>query len=225
MRNWLRLIICLACLWPLSTIHAQVFLVGAGYYASQANGTNGSIASGQYRYSTNSSSSDFRLTLNLGGNTQNNTISYPLSVGDNNFTFSVTQPLSPGNFAGLILFFNSTGTSFNPPSSPAIAGHLVAVAPSTNSGAFFFPAAGILTRSYTGNFTAAYSGDTDYTVGGFDVTISAFASTNTPSGSFTINVASAAVPEPATWALTALSVSGATALGWKYKKRRYGRRK
>lgn len=224
MRSCLRLVICLACLWPISALQAQVFLVGAGYYASQANGTN-SVSLPLYRYSTNLSSGDFRLTLNLAGNIQSQAISYALSPGANNFAFSVASPVSPGNFGGLMLFFNSTGVSFNPGSSPSFAGDLVAVAPTTNTGAFIIPAADILTRSYNGSTTAPYSGDTSYEVGGLSVSITAFSSTNLPSGSFTLNVGSVAVPEPATWAMIALSVSGATAFGWKFRKNRFGRRK
>lgn len=40
-----------------------------------------------------------------------------------------------------------------------------------------------------------------------------------------ISVVVAAVPEPGTWAMIALAVSGASTLGWKLKKSRYRRRK
>lgn len=110
---------------------AQVFLVGAGYYSSEANGTNSALFGGGYLYSTNPNTGSFSLPLNLGGNIQGTGISFALAPGNNNFTFSVTSPLNPGSFGGLMLFFNSTGTSFNPP--PGVyAGNLVAVTPTNN---------------------------------------------------------------------------------------------
>jgi len=135
----------------------------------------------------------------------------------------VTSPLNPGSFGGLMLFFNSTGTSFNPPPGE-YAGNLVAVTPTTNTGAFIIPAAGILTRSYSFTGTAPYSGDTVYSVGDFDVSITAFSSDTLPSGSFTLTVASAAVPEPATWAMIALAGCSTVVAGWRFKKKRYRRR-
>lgn len=186
--------------------NAQVFLVGASYYSSAADGSS----NGNYRFTTNSAGTGIRLNLDLNGNFQNNAISFSLSPGANNFTFSVPNNINPGSFGGLELFLNATGTSFNTGSNTGVAPHLAAFTPSNNSGAFGIPAAGIQVRSYDNSpfDTVPYSGATSFLVGDAEVTISAFASTNLPSGTFTISVASA-VPEPATWmSLGSLAVVG-----------------
>jgi hypothetical protein len=215
---WQLAILAVVMMLPCAA-QAQVFLVSAGYYSSQADGSNVST----YRFSTNSNSADFRLTLNLNGNIQNDAISFPLAVGSNNFTYSTTQTANPGPFGGLLLFFNSTGVSFNPSISDPVVANLAAAAPTSNSGSFLIPAAGIGIRNYVGvnpPVAVPYSGDTFFTVGGFDVSITAFSSTTSPSGSFTLNVSSA-VPEPGSWALLGMTSLGGAAVCWY---RRCGRR-
>lgn len=219
---WLSAIVGLVLLLP-GTARAQVFLVSAGYYSSLADGTNAGTA---YRYATNNTSGDLRLTLNLGGNIQSNAISYPLSLGNNNFTYSVASSFSPGPFGGLLLFFNSTGVSFNPNVGPVVA-DLAAATPTDSSGSYIIPAAGVGIRNYVDivePLAVPFTGDTVFNVGGFDVSITAFSSDTVPSGSFTLNVAAAAVPEPATWAMIALGCSSVVAAGWRFKKNRFRRR-
>jgi hypothetical protein len=90
----------------------QVFLVGA-----QLSGTNvdGSWIGDNSQYSTNSSTVHFVLPINGGSGLS---ISLPLAVGANSFTYETlpgqSNGLGDGTSAGLNLFFNDSGTSYNP---------------------------------------------------------------------------------------------------------------
>jgi hypothetical protein len=201
-----------------STVSAQVFLVGAAYYSSN----NAGQAGGVYRYTTNSS--DGALVWNINGNGKG--ISIPLNLGVNNFTFSVLQSFTPGPFGGLSLFFNATGVSYNPSVLNAlIPGDLAAFTPTNNDPlAFQIPSAGTLIANYnpTGGNQVAYSGATSFQVGGYDVSISSFGSTTTPSGSFSLTVV-AAVPEPSSWILIGTALVGGTSIAvkrWRFKRKR-----
>lgn len=182
--------------------HAQAFLVGFELFAPDSTGNN--QGSG-YTYTTNSNINFARQTLSLnGGPTQTTAISFLLGAGNNSFTF--TPPNSfPTSIAGINLFFNSTGTSFNPTAGAAVAGNLTAVANTNNSGSFFFPIAGTSVRNYdTGLTDAPYSGATFFNVGGQRITLTQYSVNNTPAGTFTLNVAPTAgvtAPEPGSVAL------------------------
>lgn len=182
---------------------AQVYLVGFETFQPDATGNNNGNG---YGITSNSRINFARNAISLnGGTAQQTAISFALTQGNNSFTFASQSSATATSIAGISFFFNATGTSYNPNSTTGVAGNLVAVANTDNSGTFFFPAASTPVRSYdnSANYDAAYSGATSYVVGGQRITLTQYSVDTTPSGSFTLNVApvSAAAPEPGSVAL------------------------
>jgi len=172
------------------------YLVGVQVYDSGANGQNVFPA---YQYSTNSSTSHATSDVNGVGET----ISFALSNGPNVFTFK--PPINgnhPIDIVGLNLFFDTTGTSYNPAysSGVGIPGDLSAYVV-TGSSAFAIPVAGTDVQSYdtTGGQvnSTSYSGATSVEIGGSRITLTEFSAnaTNGPAGSFTLTLTP--TPEPA----------------------------
>jgi hypothetical protein len=168
------------------------YLVGVQVYDSGANGQN---VNPFYQYSTNSSTSHATPDVNGVGET----ISFALSNGPNVFTFKPIEN-HPIDIVGLNLFFNTTGTSYNPAytAGGGIPGDLSAYVV-TGSSPFAIPAAGTDVQAY--NTTAAsvlstsYSGATSVEVGGSRITLTEFSATTGPDGSFTLTLTP--TPEPA----------------------------
>ncbi len=183
-------------------------LVGFDLYSSGTDGTN---VGGGYRYSSNSNDSGAyaqQLTPGIGG-PQTAAISFPLHLGANTFTFAPdpnyhgSTGVNPGGDAGVNLFFNGTGTSFNPTTN-GILSDLTAFVP-TAGGAFAVPSAGTLVQDYGPNGGAvAYSGLSTFLVGTDSVTVTALSIGTTPSGSVTLYV----TPEPSSLMLCGLGAVG-----------------
>jgi hypothetical protein len=125
-------------------------------------------------------------------------ISFALANGPNVFTFTPGVTIYPIDIVGLNLFFNATGTSYNPAytSGVGIPGDLSAYVV-TGSSAFAIPAAGTEVQSYNSSDvnvnSASYSGATSVEIGGSLITLTAFSATDGPAGSFTLTL----TPEPA----------------------------
>jgi len=125
-------------------------------------------------------------------------ISLALANGPNVFTFSGGTGF-PIDIIGLNLFFNDTGTSYNPAyqAGVGIPGDLSAYV-AAGSSTFSIPVAGTDVQSYNTSFTnvnsTTYSGATSFTVGNSVITLTDFSAANTPSGSFTLTVTP--TPEP-----------------------------
>ena len=170
---------------------ADVYLVGAQLYSAGSQGQTSST----YQYSTNSSTTHAPFLVDGGSGLP---VSFLLSGGNNIFTFSppVGRSSDPGAFVGLNLFFNTTGTSFNPPTGTIRAGDLT-VSEATGSSLFFTPGAGTSIISYgtsgTSFFAAPANGLASFLIDGKNVSVAALSADHAPSGFFTINVA--AVPD------------------------------
>ncbi len=192
-----RFAFLVVCLLAVRT-HASAaeYLVGALVYASDASGANAGAYSGTpYQFSTNSSTSHDSLIVDGQGSA----ISFLLSQGANTFAFSADVSAFPISTIGLELFFNSTGTSYNPAYSPGVGipGDLAAFV-AAGSSAFSVPAAGTDVQSYNSSGTAVnsafFSGAKTFVVDGSEISITSFTAASTPSGSFTLTVQP--VPEP-----------------------------
>ena len=166
---------------------ADVYLVGAQLYSAGSQGQTSST----YQYSTNSNTIHAPFLLNGGSGLA---VSFLLSPGNNIFTFSppVGRSADPGAFFGLNLFFNTTGTSFNPPGGTIRGGDLT-VSGGTGSSLFFTPNPGTLILSYgasgSGFVAAPANGLASYLIDGKTVSVQAVSVDHAPSGFFTINVA------------------------------------
>jgi hypothetical protein len=204
--------IVLACC---SISHAEIYLVGFDLYSSEATGASSDDpVPGGYRWSSNSSESGGiarqQLTeVSPAGGSQTLGISFPLVNGSNTFTFAENPNYppggtpNPGSFAGVNLFFNDTGVSYNP-SQTGIAGNLAAFVPTNvSSPTVSYPGAGVLVDDYgPGVNVTAYSGAQSYVVDGQAITVTALSVTTTPTGSITINV-----PEPGSVSILSLGVA------------------
>jgi hypothetical protein len=188
--------------------HAQ-FLVGAEILAANSTGATVNQA---YSEDTNSSNGDGTLFINGNGKG----LSLPLTTGSNAFTFSQAlnnaQLSAQGATNGTLgLFFSSTNTSYNP-STTSRTPDLVISATANGGTSFFAPAAGVLVDNFVYNQTLLpANGLTSITVGSSVISISAYSVTNTPTGTFTVNVSTlpTATPEPGSIALlSGLGLSG-----------------
>lgn len=191
----------------------DVSLVGFDLYSSGSDGTN---AGGGYRYTSNSNDGGayYQQLTPTVGSPQTQAISFGLHTGSNTFDFNVgcCGSVNPGSFAGVELFFNGTGASYNPTTN-GIAGDLSAFV-STSGGAFTIPTGGTGVQDFgPGGGLAAYSGATSFAVGSDVITLTALNITTTPSGSFTLFV----TPEPGSFLLMGL---GALAIGLVVRRRR-----
>lgn len=210
---------------------ALPYLVGAGLYDANSDGSARLLG---FRYTTNSNDTSAALPLDLTGDTPDagavgKTISFELGLGTNVVTFERSRSAGyTPSYYGLQLFFNGSGTSFNPSQiSPAIIGDLVASV-QANSSSFLIPGAGTLVPNYGNNgtssstvTTAPYNGATSFSVGLYDIAVTGFdiahdrGGANTMSGSFTLEVTqrtpTPSVPEPYVPALLGV---GFAALGF-----------
>lgn len=182
--------------------HAQApYLVGFVLYRCASDGT---AINDPYFYTSNGGLVAYRQTLTADtGSTQNAAISFPLSLGANTFTFSPSGSADPGSFAGVQLYFNATGTPFQP-IGPGIAPDLAAFVPTGSSPWAYVPAA-TQVISYGDSYgpLVSYSGATSFTVGDRVITLSALEINQVPAGSMTLSVA--IVPAPAALPLLALA--------------------
>jgi hypothetical protein len=135
----------LAALVLLSPFFASIaradtpYLVGFLLYKSAPDGT---AINDPYFFTTNENIGAAREVLTPGfGPPQITSISFPLAAGNNVFSFEPLGFADPLDYAGIELFFNNTGTSYNP-ISPGVTPHLAAYIP-TGSSPFAFPSAGI----------------------------------------------------------------------------------
>ena len=176
-------------------MHADIYLVGAQVYASGASGENAGAYAGAtaYQFSTNSSALNFGLNVNGVPSA----ISFKLSNGANVFTFTPGASGFAINTIGLNLFFDNTGTSYNPAyvANDGIPGDLSAYV-TAGSSSFLIPAAGTDVQSYNTSNTdvnsTSYSGATSFLIGDSRVTLTEFTAASDPSGSFTLTL----TPEP-----------------------------
>lgn len=192
------------------------FLVGASMYDASSSGSAGLLG---FRYSTNLNDASAAFPIDPIGDTPDvgavgRGISFELAVGTNTFTFDRSFA-SARAFYGLQLFFNDTGTSFNPAqTSPAIIGDLVAAVAADSSSPFFVPAAGSSVPTYGSNVspvsTATYGGATVFSLGQYDIRITDFDASHGSSltGSFDITVTQrvASAPAPASFTLAGLGL-------------------
>ena len=192
------------------------YLVGVQVYASGPNGQNAGAYSGTfYQFSTNSNTAHQNLFVN-GVPTA---ISFALANGPNVFTFTPAVTTFPIQIVGLNLFFDTTGTSYNPAYTPGVGipGDLSAYVV-TGSSAFAIPAAGTEVQSYNSSDvnvnSASYSGATSVDIGGSVITLTKFSATDGPAGSFTLTL----TPEPAM--IGVLGIGLALLAAALYRKRR-----
>jgi hypothetical protein len=194
---------------------ATISLVGDMVYS--ASGVNGSNAGGGYRYSSNTSITDDYVQLltptSPTGTAQGQGISFGLSYGLNTFSFTPdlglqgTTPVDPGSFAAIELFFNTSGTSYNPSTGPN-PGDLVVYASTDTHGSYSVPAAGTEVQGYQPILSdAPYSGADQVKIGNYFVTVTAFSIDHGPDGTFTLDVTA---PEPSS--IVALGGIGAIGL-------------
>lgn len=181
------------------------YLVGFVLYRCTPGGT---AINDPYFYTSNGGLVAYRQTLTDGnGSTQNVAISFPLSPGANTFTFSTSGFADPGSFAGVQLYFNATGTPFQP-IGPGVAPDLAAFVPTGSSPWAYVPAA-TQVISYGDSYgpLVSYGGATSFRVGDRVITMSSLDIDRVPSGSMTLSVA--IVPAPA--ALPLLAFAGIVA--------------
>ena len=181
---------------------STVYLVGFELYKSAADGT---AINDPYFYTTNPNiigAAREMLTPSVGP-AQTTSISFSLDPGDNIFTFSPDFHGDPGAYAGVELFFNDTGTSYNPNVS-GVRPDLAAYLP-TGSSPLAYPGNGIEIIDYGNSFGALvpYGGATSFTVDTQIITLTDLSIDHEPAGSFTLNVAP--VPEPAAVVMTSLA--------------------
>lgn len=215
MKSWQLAIVGAGLLFLGKQAFADTYLVGALVYASDSSGANvGAYSGTDYQFSTNSSTSH----LNLLVDGDDSAISFLLTNGLNTFSFSPESSGYSIDIVGLELFFNSTGTSYNPPyvAGAGVPGDLAAFV-DAGSSAFLIPSAGTDVQSYNTNGTstnaALYGGATTFYVGGDEISIAAFDATSDPSGSFTLDVTP--VPEPASGWL--LGLGGCCIALWRFR--------
>lgn len=196
----------LAIAGPWGPAQAATFLVGAQLYSSSATGAN---SGGVYQYSTNSSTSNFGLTINGTTYTPGGSgISIPLLDGLNSFSYTVPTPVDPGAFVGLNLFFNTTGVPYNPVNfGQGLPGDLtVFTSVGAPAGSFSVPVQGTNIQSYETSFIftnpASYSGNSSYVLGDRQISVTGFTADSTPSGSFQLSVSPVATPIEQTYQLT-----------------------
>jgi PEP-CTERM motif len=189
-----------------STARADTpYLVGFLLYRTAPDGT---AINDPYFFTSNINISAFREILTASsGPSQTASISFPLATGDNVFTFTPDNQGDPGDYAGIELFFNNTGTSYDP-SSPGVAPDLAAYL-RTESSALAFPIAGTQIIDYGNSYGSlvSYGGATSFSIGGHTITLTALSIDHTPQGSMTLTVA---VPEPG--ALSLLGLGGVALL-------------
>lgn len=185
-----------------SAAHADgPYLVGFVLYRCTPDGT---AINDPYFYTSNGNISAFRQTHTSGaGSSQSVGISFGLSLGDNTFSFTPSGFADPGSFAGVQLYFNSTGVPFQPV-GPGIAPDLAAFVPTTSS-AWSYVSAGAQVISYGDSYgpLVSYGGATSFTIGDSVITLSALNINNQPSGSMTLSVST--VPAPGVLSVLALA--------------------
>lgn len=181
------------------------YLVGFVLYRCTPDGT---AINDPYFYTSNGNISAYRQSLTDGtGSTQNVAISFPLSLGANTFTFSPSGLADPGSFAGVQLYFNATGTPFQP-IGPGVAPDLAAFVPTGSSPWASVPAATqVIGYGDSYGTLVPYGGATSFTVGDRVITMSSLDIDHLPSGSMTLSVA--IVPAPAALPLLALAALAA----------------
>lgn len=187
---------------PSAVAHAEIpYLVGFVLYRCTADGT---AINDPYFYTSNGNIPAFRQTLTSGtGSSQSAGISFGLSLGDNTFSFTPSGFADPGSFAGVQLYFNSTGVPFQP-LGPGIAPDLAAFVPTTST-AWSYAPAGTQVINYGDSYgpLVSYGGATSFTIGDSVITLSALNIDNQPSGSMTLSVST--VPAPGVLSVLALA--------------------
>ncbi|MBX9736377.1 MAG: hypothetical protein K2X32_05575 [Phycisphaerales bacterium] len=192
------------------------FLTGFLLYRSNADGSANNNPA--YFYTTNGNIGAARQTLTPSiGPAQTVGISFLLTPGANTFTFATNFPVDPGLFAGVQLYFNTTGTPFQPIGA-GVAPDLAAFVGTSSPSPLANPAAGAGIIDFGNSFgpLAAYSGATSVTVGNWVISVSALSINRTPTGSMTLSVV--AIPSPAAAAL--LGLGGLMAAGGGRRRRR-----
>lgn len=176
------------------------YLVGFVLYRCTSDGT---AINDPYFYTSNANAGGFRQTLTSGtGSVQTSSISFALSSGNNTFTFETGAPVDPGEYAGVQLYFNSTGTAFDP-TGTALPG-LAAFLPTGSSSWAYVPAATEVIN-YGDPFgpLVSYGGATSLTIGDYVISLTALEIDHQPAGSLTLSVTP--VPAPAVLPLLALA--------------------
>jgi hypothetical protein len=192
----------------LSSALAQAeYLVGVQVYASGTSGQNiGAYSGTYYQFSTNSNTLQDGLTVNG----TSSAISFKLSNGPNVFNFSPGVSQFSIDSIGLNLFFNETGTSFNPPyvANVGIPGDLSAYVTAGKS-PFAIPAAGTDVQSYNSSNldvnSTSYSGATSFVEGNERITLTSFTAATDPSGTFTLTMTP--TPEPGMLAVLGIGLA------------------
>lgn len=179
--------LALLALFVAATAHAQtVSLVGANLFPTNSSGA---FPGGDQNLSTNNTTGSTSLLINGHGKG----ISFPLSEGLNQFTFTadIRDPFSL--FYGLNLFFNTTGVSYNPPhTGVGIPGDLSVFNASDGSAGFATIPAGANVQSYEtdGGATsiAKANGQSFAIIGNWKIYVTAFSVhyTDRQVGSFTL---------------------------------------
>ncbi|MSU69732.1 MAG: PEP-CTERM sorting domain-containing protein [Opitutaceae bacterium] len=177
MRHAIRLVLVLLPLL-LTRTEAQALI-----YDSDSVGND---VAGPWEYDTFSGTPNAKFTI--GGVID---VALPLAVGTN--TFAVSGGSVSSNF-GFGLYFSSTATPFAGPFS-AVPNLVVVDAPGPGS-TFGFATNGAQVSTY-GQYSAVvpYSGVTNYVLGGYAVTVTAF---DYFSGSASLQLTVTSVPEPST---------------------------
>jgi hypothetical protein len=181
------------------------YLVGFVLYRSTSVGAS---VDSNYFYTSNTNLAALRQTLTpASGSAQTSSISFELSPGANTFRFTPTAAVDPGEYAGVQLYFNTTGSIFEP-NAPGFAPNLAAFV-LTDSSSYSAPSNGTNVIDYGNSFGALvpYSGATSFTIGGYEISVSSLTINHSPSGSVTLSVV--AVPAPATIGLLGLAGLGA----------------